>query len=141
MPRMKKLLLVLAGATAVLPTLAQAQQQPSVAIGISAGDYFLTDSTIKKAMGDSIFTVGLTPLVFGMPKANTLIPGFNIIGADKNGSNFLLIPVTLGYEWQFADAKSSTIPFARVDAGASYFNYSIEQSGAPTINGSRVGGV
>ncbi len=136
---MKKALFVLAGVAAALPAFSQAQR-PAVGLGIAIGDFFPSDTTLRHAFGDNILTFGLSPVSFGRPKTGTLTPTFNIIGADKNGSNFLLVPVTLGYEMHFGDDESSTVPYLRIDAGGAYFNYSVKTSGA-TISGSRFGGV
>jgi hypothetical protein len=141
MARMKKALFVFSFVCCAFQAFGQVSLN-HYGIGVSAGDYMPTDSTIRGAFGDNIFTFGLSPVAFGRPGTGSVTPSFNIIGADKSGSNFLLIPVTLGYEYNFGDTttKSTVVPYARVDAGVSYFNYHVITSGA-TINGSNVGGV
>jgi hypothetical protein len=137
MARMKKVLFAIGFASAALSAFGQSTS-PRYELGASVGDYIPSSTILRNALGDNVFTLGLTPLVFGRPAANRITPSFNIIGADQRGSNFLLVPVTLGYEYHFGDPTASTIPYARVDAGVCYFNYSIETPG-PTINGSRFG--
>jgi outer membrane protein W len=136
---MKKEHLALAAVVAALPALSHAQKS-TYTIGATVGYYFPSDSTIRKAMGSDIFIWGIQPLTFGRPKSNAIGLNINVIGADQNGSNFLLVPVTLGYEYHFGDTNSTTVPYARLDVGGAFMNYSIATSGA-TISGSRIGGV
>ena len=135
---MKKVLFAFGIVCAALPAFSQSTA-PRYGIGVSIGDYIPSDTTIRNALGSNIFTIGLSPVAFGRPASGKFTPSFNIIGADQHGSNFLLIPVTLGYEYHLGDDKGSTVPYARIEAGVAYMNYSIETAG-PTINGSRFGG-
>ncbi|HWD37733.1 MAG TPA: outer membrane beta-barrel protein [Fimbriimonas sp.] len=124
---MKRALTFLALAGLSGAAMAQQQQDPlsQIQIGVSPGWYLPTSKDLQDAFGAQIFTLGLGPVSTSRPVSNKLSPTFNIIGADRDGNRFLQVPVTLGYEWHFGDDKSSTFPFARLDAGLSYYNFDI----------------
>jgi hypothetical protein len=124
-----------------LAPLTYAQSTNSIELGVTAGWYLPTGSALRNAFGSQIFTIGITPVAVGRPSSGTITPSFNIIGADKSGSNFLLVPVTLGYEYHFGsdDSDSTTVPYARIEAGGAYYNYSIDEGGPSNVDGSRIG--
>jgi hypothetical protein len=112
------------------------QSADQLMLGINAGWYLPTGSIIKRALGAQIFTIGLTPIPTTRPSSGSVTPSFNIIGADKDGSNFLLVPVTLGYEYHFTnDDTATTVPYARIEGGFSYYKYSINEGGPSNVDG------
>jgi hypothetical protein len=138
---MRKILAIAALGCAATATYAQSADQ--VLLGVTAGWYLPTGSALRNAFGSQIFTIGLTPVATGRPSSGSITPSFNIIGADKDGSNFLLVPVTLGYEYHFNnDTDATTVPYARLEAGISYYNFSIDEGGPTNVEGnSRFGWV
>jgi hypothetical protein len=127
-----------------LATASFAQSTDQILLGVTAGWYLPTGSALRDAFGSQIFTIGFTPVATGRPSSGSITPSFNIIGASKDGSNFLLIPVTLGYEYHFGsdDANATTVPYARLEGGISYYNFSIDEGGPTNVEGnSRFGWV
>jgi hypothetical protein len=113
---------------------------PTFGLGVVVGDFLPSSQTISHAFGSNILTYGLSPVSFGRPNSSGLTPNISIIAADQNGSNFLIIPVTLGYEYNFGDPSSSTVPYVRIEGGASYFSYSVNTSSG-TVTGNDIGTV
>ena len=137
MKPMKRLLALMAFGLAAGVAMGQTNNQ--ISLGVSAGLYFPTGSEIRDAFGDSIFTIGLTPVASSRPTAGQLTPSVSIIGADKDGSNFLLVPITLGYEMHFGNPyKDQVLPFARIEGGLAYYNYAVNVPGGRS-SGSEVG--
>jgi hypothetical protein len=135
---MKKLVAVTAFAVAAGAAYGQSQLDQIYA-GISVGLYFPTGSTIKHDFGDSIFTLGLTPVVGGLPTSGKVTPNIEIIGADKDGSSFLLVPLTLGYQYNFGNGqRDAAVPFVRFEAGIAYYNFSVNAPGG-SASGSEFG--
>lgn len=125
-------------------TASYGQNINQIELGATAGWYIPTGGILRDAFGAQIFTIGLTPVATSRPSSGSLTPSFNIIGADKNGSKFLLIPVTLGYEYHFTgddNNTSSTIPYARLEGGAAYYNYDIQTGPGTSASASRFGWV
>lgn len=135
---MRKLLILTSLLCASAPAFGQTSQPSTLGIGVTVGDFLPSSKTISDAFGSNILTYGLTPTSFGRPNTSGLTPDISVIAADQNGSNFLIIPVTLGYEFHFGDTSSSTVPYARIEGGAAYFSYSVNTPGG-TVTGNDIG--
>lgn len=97
-------------------------------LGLEAGAYFPTNSVIRDVFGSTLPRIGINFINNNQP--NKFKPSFNfgVIGANKNGSRFLAIPVTVGVGQQYGHPGSGSRPYWRAGAGAAYFDYSIDQN-------------
>ncbi len=113
---------------------AQNPESNGTYFGFEAGAYFPSDTVIRNVFGSTLPRVGLNFINNSSP--DQLKPSFNfaVIGANKNGNRFLLVPVTAGIGRQYGVPGTGTRPYWRVGAGAAYFDYSIDptNSGTPT---------
>jgi len=110
-------------------------------IGLDAGAYFPKSSLLKDRFGDTIFRVGLTPMMIKRQK--DWVPSFEIgyIGARGHGDHMNVIPLTIGAQKSFGDPTQSTVPFVRAGAGLSYFDYDITRDDLTKAKGHKFGAV
>jgi hypothetical protein len=113
---------------------AQNPDKSGTYLGLEAGAYFPQDSTIKTIFGATLPRFGLSFINNSQPDKMKPSFDFSVIGANKNGSRFLCIPVTIGLGQQYGAPGSGSRPYWRVGAGAAYFDYSIDpnNTGNPT---------
>jgi len=122
----KKILVNLLG-IAGLASVAGAQSYHGT-LGLQASDFMPVNSTIRGDFGSNIFTVGLTFNPTKIPTRPAIAWDVDAIGANKNGSRFLLIPVTVGIQAALSRSDPNSVPYVRVEAGFAYYNYSIIQN-------------
>jgi len=135
--------LFLAGLVAV-SLVASAQSSPKFKfdyIGIEAGAYFPKSHLLRDRFGDSIFRVGITPVMIKRQK--DWVPSFEVgfMGATGHGDHFGVFPLTVGIQKTFGDASQSTVPFIRAGAGVAYFDYHLTKDDLSTVRGHKFGGV
>src|SRR5437016_4839929 len=72
-------------------------------IGIEAGAYFPKSHLLRDRFGDSIFRVGITPVMIKRQK--DWVPSFEVgfMGASGNGDHFGVFPLTVGVQKSFGD--------------------------------------
>jgi hypothetical protein len=138
---MRKLLSLVLLCCVSVPAFCQvSNSSPNIGLGVVVGDFLPSSTTISHAFGSNILTYGLSPVAFGRPNTSGLTPNISVIAADQNGSNFLIVPLTMGYEYHFGDSSSSTVPYARIDGGLAYFSFSVNTPGG-TVTGNDLGEV
>ena len=106
-----------------------AMAQDSAKLGVSVNAYYITESKLRDVFGNPAVTYGLNLSAINRPQANKLSYAYNPIAARKGNSNFFLLPVTVGYELQFADRQASTLPYVRAEAGYAYYDVAIHDNG------------
>lgn len=121
---------------AALSGFAAAQKVAPISLGVSAGAYFLTDSKMRDVFGNTVLTFGVTTASLHRPEAGKLAVNYNVITGRKDDSLFVMVPVTLGYEYHFGgdtsgyvQKTSNTLPYARIEAGAAYYDVAIHDGG------------
>src|SRR5689334_18324196 len=80
-------------------------------IGIEAGAYRPNSGLLRDRFGETIFRLGITPVMIKRQK--DWVPSFEIgfMGASGNGDRFSLYPLTVGVQKSFGDPDQSTVPF------------------------------
>jgi hypothetical protein len=121
----RRLLLVLA--SLALATTASAQSEdPRFYLGAQVGVYLPSDSLIRDQLGESIITFGFGNVGDRRPSPGKFTPEINFLTADRNGSRLFAGSLSYGYEHQFSrQLQATTVPYARVFGGATYFDYAI----------------
>lgn len=128
-------LAILATATVAAPALAQ--DGPN--FGVQVGLYLPTNDRIRDAFGDSVFNFGIGPVNGRRPGQGSVTPELNILNANRNGNRLFIGTLTYGYEQHFGVSdNASTLPYARIFAGGSYFDYGVG-IGAARQSGRRFG--
>jgi hypothetical protein len=101
-------------------------------VGLEAGAYFPTDTTIRNVFGSTLPRVGINFINNAQPDKMKPSVNFAVIGASKNGNRFLAIPITLGIGKQYGAVGAGARPYWRAGAGAAYFDYSIDATNSGT---------
>src|SRR4051812_227385 len=85
-------------------------------IGVEAGAFFPKSHLLRDRFGDSIFRVGITPVMIKRQK--DWVPSIEIgfMGARGSGDHFGVYPLTVGVQKSFGDPAQSTVPFIRAGA-------------------------
>ena len=109
-------------------SLAGAQQKTARA-GASLSTYFFADKRISQALGDPAITYGASLSEIKRPQAGKLAFAYDIISAKRSGSTLFLLPVSVGIEKQFGDSQGKAVPYARIEAGAAYYDVAIHNGG------------
>lgn len=104
-------------------------QAQSAQVGASVNAYFLTQKKMRDVFGDPALTYGLNLSSLTRPQANKPTFAYNPIAASKGDSRFFLLPVTIGYELQFADRGSNMVPYLRGEGGYAYYDVAIHDNG------------
>lgn len=115
----------LAFALLALAPAALAQANQTARLGLSVNAYYFTEGRVRDALGEPALTYGLSAASLNRPRENKLSFAYNIVSAAKDDSRLFLLPVTVGYEKQFAPRRSSTLPYARVEAGFAYYDVAL----------------
>ncbi len=115
-----------------------AQDQPPLNFGGSVGIYYPSSKLVKAAFGSSVINYGISPVSSTRPSAGSLTPSLDFTTANKNGNKLFIGTLTYGYEYHLGDDSGTTIPYARVFGGGSYFDYGIDQPGA-RLSAKRIG--
>lgn len=124
----------LAGLTAA----ACAQSSSSgIPIGVTGSLYLPSSQTIRNAFSDGIVGFGVSPGGAGHAKEG-IGAYFGFISAHERGNSLLIVPVTVGYERRLARRGAEAVPYARVSAGAAYYDYSI-RTGGDLLDAKRLG--
>jgi hypothetical protein len=110
-------------------------------IGIEAGAYFPKSHLLRDRFGDSIFRVGITPVM--IKRQRDWVPSFEVgfMGATGHGDRFGVFPLTVGVQKSFGNPDESTVPFVRAGAGFAYFDYDITRDDLTNASGRKFGGV
>lgn len=110
-------------------------------IGVEAGAYFPKSALLKDRFGDSIFRVGITPVMIKRQK--DWVPSFEIgfMGSSGHGDHFGVFPLTVGVQKSFGDPEVDTVPFVRAGAGLAYFDYDLTKADLSNVRGHKFGGV
>lgn len=107
---------------------AQAQQVPDIYLGVSAGTYMPTNSTIRRAFGDNVFNYGISPMG-AQAASGSSAPSIEFQSANNNGNRLFIGSLTYGYQKLFGDTSAVVVPYGRVFVGGTYFDYGIDQPG------------
>lgn len=116
-------------ALGLLALASAAMAQDSARLGVSVNAYYISDSKLRDVFGNPAITYGLNLSAINRPQANRLTYAYNPIAAQKGDSKFFMLPVTIGYELQFAERRASTLPYVRAEAGYSYYDIAIHDNG------------
>lgn len=110
-------------------------------IGIEAGAYFPKSKLLRDRFGDTIFRVGVTPMMIKRQK--DWVPSFEIgyMGARGHGDHFGVYPLTVGIQKSFGNPDENTVPFIRAGAGVAYFDYDLTKPDLTTVRGHKFGPV
>lgn len=110
-------------------------------IGIEAGAYFPKSKLLRDRFGDTIFRVGITPVMIKRQK--DWVPSFEIgfMGATGHGDHFGVFPLTVGIQKSFGNPDEDTVPFVRAGAGVAYFDYDLTKPDLTTVRGHKFGPV
>jgi hypothetical protein len=110
-------------------------------IGVEAGAFFPKSHLLRDRFGDSIFRIGITPVMIKRQK--DWVPSFEVgfMGATGHGDHFGVFPLTVGVQKSFGDPNQSTVPFIRAGAGAAYFDYKLTNPDLSESRGHKFGGV
>jgi hypothetical protein len=116
--------------------------------------YFPSSAQIRSLFGARLYSFGATPWTGNSTKSG-LSPEIGVINGDMNGNKFLVIPIALAYEKDFVASDSSSngviirrgggglgsslVPYLRVSAGVSYFDYSITTAAGNYYSTKRLG--
>lgn len=107
-----------------------AAQASNVQIGANVNAYFFADGKLRNAFGNPALTYGANLTALNRPSANKLTFAYDIITADRGDSRLFVLPFTVGYEKQFADAKTANVlPYFRVEGGVSYYDVALHDGG------------
>lgn len=104
-------------------------QSQSASAGVSVNAYYITQSKLKDVFGNPAITYGLNLSGLTRPQANKPTFAYNPITASKDSSRFFLLPVTIGYETQFADRGANVVPYIREEVGYAYYDVAIHNNG------------
>ncbi len=110
--------------------LAQNPNARGTYLGLEVGAYLPSDNSIKSAFGSTLPRIGINFINNQRPEMWKPMVNFSVIGANKNGNRFLLIPVTVGLGRQFGSDNSSARPYIRAGAGLAYVSYAIGPTGS-----------
>jgi hypothetical protein len=125
---MKNRTLIALAALAALVGNAQAQDNKSFSLGVSAGLFFPTDSEIRDIFGESIFRWGITPFADRNVGRWKVFTDIGLVHTENDDDRFLLIPAVVGIETRWGDRETDqAVPYARLGAGITYMDYSIER--------------
>ena len=110
-------------------------------IAIEAGAYYPKSSLLKDRFGTQILRVGVSPIM--VKRTPDWRPSFEIgyMGSRSNGDHFAVIPLTVGVQKTFGNQDVQTVPFVRLAAGVSYFDYDITKDDLSVTKGHKFGPV
>ena len=106
-----------------------AAQASNVQLGASVNAYFFSDSKLRNAFGNPSLTYGANLTAINRPSANKLTFAYDIIVADRDGSRLFVLPLTVGYEKQFAERDASVLPYFRLEGGVAYYDIALHNGG------------
>ncbi len=106
-----------------------AAQASNVQLGASVNAYFFADGKLRSAFGNPAITYGANLTALNRPSANKLTFAYDIITADRGDSRLFVLPLTIGYERQFADSDASLLPYFRLEGGVAYYDVALHDGG------------
>ncbi len=127
-------------AVAVSPAFSQ-QNPNQPGIGIGVGLFYPSSGQVKADVGSQFLSFGLAGTSTGLPSQGTITPEYNLIWGNGNGNKFFLLPVTVGYQYNFGintnihrvgNYSGTFLPYLRPFAGLAYFDYSITDFASET---------
>lgn len=126
-----KRILSVAVTASVLASVTYAQwpgDRPQPQLGVEAGVFIFADSEMRDIFGDAVPKFGISVLGSAPRHRNRFYNNIDLVTANRHGSKLLMVPYTFGYEAAFVkDLTGGTVPYVRVEAGLSYFDYSINR--------------
>jgi len=87
-----------------------------ITIGIDAGVFLPSDSTVRNVFGDTWARIGLTPISFQTDQRWRFTFDVGFLNASSFGNDVTLIPITFGVTRAFPD-KSEIVPYVALRAG------------------------
>ncbi|MEJ5171723.1 MAG: hypothetical protein WHU10_12105 [Fimbriimonadales bacterium] len=98
-------------------------------LSVSAGVFLPSSATVRRAVGDAWFNVGISPSARRASDRWTLQGDLEFISGDGGGGKVFLAPVTLGLAREFRPTEGGAVPFVAVRAGLAYMDYALDTPG------------
>lgn len=123
--------LIAVAALAIVVSSAYAQQTSQQGIGVGVGIFTPSSSEVRHDLGAQFLSFGLTGTSSGLPSQGAITPEYTLIFANGNGNKLFILPLTVGYQYNFGISRntySSGIqfrPYLRPFVGVAYYDYSI----------------
>lgn len=95
-------------------------------VALEVGWFFPSDSKIRDTFSDSIFRIGLSPVVNKNENKWRITYEIGFAGASDNGNRFTVVPLTVGVMRSFGQPGEEFRPYVRVAAGIAYVNFDID---------------
>jgi hypothetical protein len=111
-------------------------------LSVNAGVFLPSSSSVRRAVGDAWFNVGISPSARRVGDRWTLQGDLEFISGSGNGGDVLLAPVTIGLAREFRPKDRGPVPFAAVRVGLAYMDYAVNTENGrqsakrvePTVN-------
>lgn len=136
---MYRRLLIVSAALGVAAAANAQNSDPKTYLGGTVGVYMPTNSLIKERLGNSTVTFGLGNVGDMPADARKIASDFDFISASKDGNRLFIGSLTFGYTRRLGSSLySTTVPYVKLFAGPSYFDYAVDTVGGRT-SGKRFG--
>lgn len=109
------------------------KERPKHEIGIDAGVYIPTNSTIRGVYGTGL-KVGISPVTRIRNDKWHWDGDLGLISDSNNGAKLLIVPVNVCYERAFGPESSENQPFIRFSAGLVYNDHRFDLNGVHVSN-------
>lgn len=124
--------------TLALGVVAGAMAQTRYA-GPDIGVFYPTDSTLRDALGNAWYSVGLTTMRQGTIQSKAIGTNLNFISQTKNGNKVFMASYTLGLFQPLSGPENKVRPFFAARAGLSYIDYALNTDPATRVSAKRIG--
>ena len=123
----KSLLAIATVGLAAGVSVAPAQSNGSMGLGLSAGLYFPSSTRVRQAMGDDMLNYGFGGTGTNRPGNGSFTPDLSLLYGTSNGNKLFIGSFTYGYEYNLAKTNRPLVPYIRAFVGPSYFDFGITE--------------